>query len=429
MRADATSGGGAAVLTPLLVLNIAIPIAAVLQFRAIALLATLGFVAVLAIFRVQSRRWPLPSGALLWAAGALGLLAALSAVWAPDPLRAFGTGARFIAFVALACAVARCMAEQSVQSLARLERTLLLGVLSAAALALADHLSGNAIRATVRGLQEWDATLGFGLKPAVSVLVVLLPLVLTLPQIALSLRLLAGLLVVATAAILPAESAKIAGAAALGVFFVQRVPWMRPLVRGSIPILAALLILALPLALAALLAAAPALEAMPRTAAHRVLIWSFVIENIEIRPLLGWGAESSRLIPGGTELFSRSVLNHFGLISEQAQAWFAMPSAQRLPLHPHSAALQLWLELGGIGAIVAAVLVWLIGRRAAGLRVVSAGAIAAFVAAVLIASLSYGVWQEWWIGFLLFAALNAYGLHLGALGAARRQEARDNALR
>lgn len=402
-----------AALTPLLFLNIAVPVMAVLQFRAIALLTSLGFLAAILIFFAQTRRLPLPSGALFWTSAALGLLGAISALWAPDPVRSFGTGLRFIGFVALASAVAFCLAQQTSVTLQRLEDSLMIGLLMAASLALADHLSQNAIRAFVRGLRNWDSTLGFGLKPAISVIVVLLPLVLCLSRFGLMQRILAFLLVISAAALVPAHSAKIACALALVVFLLLLMPTMRPLFHAALPALGAASVLLAPLLLHFVLLSPPNLEDIARSAAHRILIWSFVLENIELRPILGWGAEASRLIPGGTDTFSITVLDRFGLSSETARAWFAMPSAQRLPLHTHNIALQFWLELGVIGAAIGAVLIWLTGRRAASLRgLVATGATASFVAAIIVGSLSYGLWQEWWIGFLLLVSLNAYGLHL-----------------
>jgi O-antigen ligase len=402
-----------AALTPLLFLNIAVPAMAVLQFRAIALLTSLGFLAVILIFFAQTRRFPLPSGALFWTLAALGLFAAMSALWAPDPIRSFGTGIRFIGFVALASAVAHCLTQQTPAAIRRLENTLVIGLLMGASLALADHLSQNAIRAFVRGLRNWDSTLGFGLKPAISVIVVLLPLVLCLSRFGLMQRILAFLIVISAAALVPAHSAKIACALALIVFLLLLMPAMRPLFHAALPPLGAASVLLPPLLLYFVFLSPPNLEDIARSAAHRVLIWSFVSENIELRPILGWGAEASRLIPGGTDTFSIAVLDRFGLSSETARAWFAMPSAQRLPLHTHNIALQFWLELGAIGAAIGAVLIWLTGRRAASLGgLVATGAIASFVAAIIVGSLSYGLWQEWWIGFLLLVSLNAYGLHL-----------------
>ena len=115
---------------------------------------------------------------------------------------------------------------------------------------------------------------------------------------------------------------------------------------------------------------------------HRLLIWDFAGERIAERPLLGWGLDSSRAIPGGKELIR--------------------PGQRRLPLHPHDAALQVWLELGLPGAVLFALLLgwlWLRLARRRG-RASIAAAVGRQPRRRLARSLSagWGVWQEWWLG-------------------------------
>jgi O-antigen ligase len=80
-----------------------------------------------------------------------------------------------------------------------------------------------------------------------------------------------------------------------------------------------------------------------------------------------------------------------------------------IPLHPHNAALQLWFELGVVGAVLATLFwVWLwarIGAVAEDSRTDAGIAAAVAVAYLTIGALSFGVWQEWWLA-------------LGVLGAA-----------
>ena len=85
----------------------------------------------------------------------------------------------------------------------------------------------------------------------------------------------------------------------------------------------------------------------------RVAIWRFTTERVVERPWLGWGMDASRMWPGV------------------------------IPLHPHNAALQVWLELGVVGAACAAVA----------------------IAYLTIGALSFGVWQEWWLGLGVLAAV------------------------
>lgn len=126
---------------------------------------------------------------------------------------------------------------------------------------------------------------------------------------------------------------------------------------------------------------------LPRSAYHRFLTWQFTTERIVERPFLGWGFNSSRSIPGAQEPLD---------VFEAA-----------LPLHPHSAPLQLWLELGVLGALIAGAAVSLVGeriRRRSSDKLSQAVASAAFVSATSVMCLSYGIWQSWWMSALFLAA-------------------------
>ncbi len=121
---------------------------------------------------------------------------------------------------------------------------------------------------------------------------------------------------------------------------------------------------------------------------HRAVIWAFVAERIAEKPVLGWGMHASRDMPGGHSKITEI--------------------AEKIPLHPHNAPLQIWLELGAVGALAfAALLAWL-ARKTAGPPLRQAVSVATLVTAVMVASLSYGIWQGWWVATLwLLAALAA----------------------
>jgi O-antigen ligase len=71
-------------------------------------------------------------------------------------------------------------------------------------------------------------------------------------------------------------------------------------------------------------------------------------------------------------------------------------------LHPHNGPLQIWLELGAHGAVLAALVWWalfdLCARAARNDRPGGAAAGGAATAYFVIGALSFGVWQEWWLG-------------------------------
>ena len=66
-------------------------------------------------------------------------------------------------------------------------------------------------------------------------------------------------------------------------------------------------------------------HALPKTDTLRMGYWSHAIDWIADRPLRGWGLDASRMFGPG------------------------------IILHPHNNPLQVWLELGVIGAVTAAV--------------------------------------------------------------------------
>jgi len=139
-----------------------------------------------------------------------------------------------------------------------------------------------------------------------------------------------------------------------------------------------------------------AMPNLPTSAIHRIYIWRFVAERIEERPLLGWGLDTSRNIPDRTRLIQN--------VGEGSDI---------LPLHPHNAAMQWWLETGLVGAVICSLfMVWLfvmvLRRRMA--RYSNAVFNGAMVTGIVAASLSYGIWQAWWITTLFFVAAILLGI-------------------
>ena len=103
----------------------------------------------------------------------------------------------------------------------------------------------------------------------------------------------------------------------------------------------------------------------------RLNIWTFAADHIQTHPFRGWGLDASRT---------------FGAA---------------IPLHTHNAQLQLWLELGAIGAALAGVffcwLAYAVVRTAERSRGEAAAAAGALVSYLVIGSISFGIWQEWWL--------------------------------
>ncbi|HEY0833131.1 MAG TPA: O-antigen ligase family protein, partial [Azospirillum sp.] len=125
------------------------------------------------------------------------------------------------------------------------------------------------------------------------------------------------------------------------------------------------------------------------SARHRVEIWSLAANRALESPAVGQGIDSSRALKIAGE-FRR----------------FAVEDATLLPLHPHNAYLQVWLETGAVGAALALALALL---TLAGTRRLPADeqpyALALFAAGLALVSTTYGIWQAWWMSGLLVSGL------------------------
>lgn len=135
---------------------------------------------------------------------------------------------------------------------------------------------------------------------------------------------------------------------------------------------------------------------MPPSLVHRTVIWRFAAEHAIQRPILGWGLDASRELPGADENVVIHAPYH-GQIIDFVQ--------QILPLHPHDFIIQLWLELGVVGmalflGLIFALLRW-VWRRPGGELPVCAAALAA---PIVIGAASYGLWQSWWVACFWLAA-------------------------
>jgi O-antigen ligase len=126
---------------------------------------------------------------------------------------------------------------------------------------------------------------------------------------------------------------------------------------------------------------------LPNSARHRLGIWSFTSHHITEHPMIGWGMNAAKHIGGG----KNHIVDAGGLDLGEA-----------LPLHPHNAILQLWLELGVPGAILYSCLVVCLIVIASGAA--TSLAMGQLFAALVIANVSFGVWQAWWIAALWFGA-------------------------
>ena len=96
--------------------------------------------------------------------------------------------------------------------------------------------------------------------------------------------------------------------------------------------------------------------------------------------------------------------------------------AEPIPLHPHNAFLQVWLELGVVGAGLLAfflVKILILVQRVTRNHWEAAVCYGVFSTGLTISNSSYGIWQSWWLGSLLL---------VGAFMAATIQGSENNDL-
>ncbi len=378
---------------PLMAGAVVAPFAAVLQSKAMTPIGLVALVACILLARWRQGSWPWPRGPVLWAGMALGGWGMLSAIWALDPRRSFSEGLVLFGMVLLAAAAAEAARRDEPAQRRRLGNAVLIGLGIGLALALIDHLTGNAIRAGVRGLKDVPPNLAFGLKPAASVMALMLPLV---AGACLPAKARIGALVLGAAILLalPGDTAKLAALAGLAVAAI--VAW-RPCFTRVLAALLALGMLATPVLLGpAISMIRPQVERLPPSAIHRLVIWDFALERAAEKPLGGWGMESARIIPGGDTHPGTERLARLGVSRPDLMEWFAQPHLRMLPLHPHNGPLQIRLELGWVGGALAALGLLLLAL-AAGRAGVPAAAAGALASGFVTFFASFGAWQNWWL--------------------------------
>jgi exopolysaccharide production protein ExoQ len=200
-------------------------------------------------------------------------------------------------------------------------------------------------------------------------------------------RWVAALLVVATAAViclLVGDAAQIAfllGVAVAALLYFWRRWLARIAAAASVVVILAAPVIFPPLA--GIDAARHAAQEVKSSMWHRLAIWSFAGSRIAEKPFFGWGLDSSRAIPGGN-----TPIPH------------GYPGQTSLPLHPHNAPLQVWLELGVPGALLFALFaarLWLALGRVTWPPLYAAAAGGSLVTVLTVGLGSYGIWQEWLI--------------------------------
>ncbi len=136
---------------------------------------------------------------------------------------------------------------------------------------------------------------------------------------------------------------------------------------------------------------------LPGSVIQRTYMYDFVLARIAERPLLGWGLETSSVLPGGQERVPHPTLDDHEFLTS----------------HPHNGVLEVWVELGPVGALGYAAVLWLVVgaiRRHAADRATAAALAAAATGYVVVGLFAYSIWSSWWIATGILATATAIGM-------------------
>ncbi|MEZ5773964.1 MAG: O-antigen ligase family protein [Hyphomicrobiaceae bacterium] len=138
-------------------------------------------------------------------------------------------------------------------------------------------------------------------------------------------------------------------------------------------------------------------EWIQSTGRARLILWGYTASQVGEHPLLGVGVAS-------TKALDRQNRDTAGKLEGQ-------PYDLRTGRHAHNIYLQTWYELGLLGALgLLAIGIMAIGRLSGVTPRARPYAYAALVTAIVMAALSWGIWQPW---FAPAFALMAAGLAIG----------------
>jgi exopolysaccharide production protein ExoQ len=347
-------------------------------------------IACLLIRRVRDRAWPIPTG---FAVGICILAMAWSAasiLWSIDPATAHLSKLVRLALLLLAglvlldCARALDQVQRN-----RFKKLMVAGMVIASLLLLVDYLSEGAIQKLVPNTTHvWGGIAPKFNRGVTNLALIIWPVAFVLWRWS---SVLATLFCVAILILVSGFTSSAAIVAIIVGLVCCVLTYLLPRIIPAIVALGMLIsIFAGPMVSQSIspdIFAKKAEISIPNSAYHRLLIWQFTAGKIAERPILGWGFNSSKSIPGNTR-----------------DVW---KGSSVLPLHPHNAWLQWWLELGVVGAALGAVLcagiAWRLRDPGLG-RAERAASLALLVAAFVIGGVAYGAWQSWWLAAILFSA-------------------------
>lgn len=371
--------------------------------RAPTIMALLGAIGGTALLWRRGMRPTVPDRQVLWILASLSTWAGLSAFWAIDAIDALASTAKLAGNLSLGMVLIVIAANMSPAEARIAARSLAAGCILTLAFLAVEMTTGAPASAHLVG-RQFDAdrfafelqTYGaYWFNAAISLLSLMVwPLLLNGGRLPAAVR---GILPIATAwlaLVIGFGAGTLALAAgATSAFLVWRYGrWIRRVAAA----LLAVGILAAPLLPQTILnpeRMSEMSDVVPTYDLPRFYIWAFAADRIAERPILGWGMNASRSMPGGKER----------IIDHARDKMFG----ERMPLHPHNVALQVWLELGMFGALLLAGLaarLMLPSTATPQKPQIAAAATGLTITAGVQFALSYSAWQSWWLMSVFLAA-------------------------
>jgi O-antigen ligase len=372
-----------------------IPIASVVAQRSAGFIPGLaGLLGCLSVAWAFQSRLVVPRHAVLGVA-AVGVLTILSSLWSFDPHHIWKMPVRATLIMCSGLLLLTAAESFDLRNLKPFLWLVPASLFVAATLIVLEHYTGNPLyRALHQSVSPGEYINPSQYNRAASIIVLLLIPGLSILREYCDRRIIAGLLVIGLGPLLlitDSQSGQLALLLATIVFYAF--PYTRPKAWYLFAGIVFALALAAPfLAIWIFDHFAHDINNMPVLgdgggyAGARLEIWDYVSRYMLQRPLYGFGFEATRFV------------GHF----DSHQIYQATTTI----LHPHNFMIQIWMEFGLIGALLAgglmAGLIILMQKRLnkAEARI----ALPSMIACLSIASTGYGLWQAWWIGTLFTVA-------------------------
>jgi exopolysaccharide production protein ExoQ len=203
---------------------------------------------------------------------------------------------------------------------------------------------------------------------------------------------LAFVVVIAAVAIALAMGLSLAGRVAFAAgFVVLMLAGAAPrLVAAGLALCTGAFVITLPLALRLLAARRVALTPYVKSSGiQRLQIWDYMTARVLDRPIQGWGLLSAKSVP----IRPDELASYVGFSGNG--------------VYPHNQWLQLWVELGALGAAAGLAFAWLVLARIRRLpAVLRPFACAAFTSAMAVAGVNYEITTDsWWAALAATAML------------------------